>query len=340
MASTTYDEAFWDGDDDTAPSPQVGREAAAPRPRSETKFQTMKVPFSFSIKNGDLKNKSSLTFSVKNRALNAANFEYSNEDEFNVKDKDGRLPFNLVSKVSLQNFQAIGFREPLEAKFETICTVPRQTFSSLSTATQAATSAAKSTAVSFAVTPNKELAGSFDAKISSDVLDHVSAYPVVRREDLAKTYGQMGGRMNWANLDSPVLHMLTPEQDKLLENREELGVYEYHGDITDLEAAEKKFIETHENNVVYSDLTPESFRFSLSVPAVNRYDAKTDLFVTSQPTFYELAMTPQIRAFMQSKTLMASPEAKAAFALFDNQDRKFSGVAVVEFQPTPPKAQE
>jgi hypothetical protein len=338
MAST-YDEMYWDGDDDAEPAAAVGREVAEPQPRSEVKFQTLKIPFSISRKNDDLKGQTSLDFSVKNKALNPAHFEYSNEDEFNMKDKDGRLPFNLVSRVSLQNFQVSGLREPLDAEFKTIRTAPRQTFGGLPTSMQAASSDSKSTAVCFSVTPNKEVAGSFDAKISPDVLDHASAYPEVSREKLAKTYGQMGQHLNWANHDSPVLHMLPPDQEKLLEMRKDLGVYQYHGDIADLEAAEKKFIETHEKNVVYSDLTPESFGFSLSVPAVNRFDAKSKEYVTSQPTFYDLVLKPQGHTFMQSPSRMASPQTKTAFANFDNQYRTFSGLIVVEFQPNVPKAQ-
>jgi len=322
--TSTYDETIWDGaDNDAEPSP-LGGDNVADAPEEIT-FKITKIPFCVSIKNGDLDGKTSLEFSVKNKALNPAHFEHVGLDEFN--GKDNLFSYNLVNKVSVQNFQVAGLKEPLEISFGEIRTVPRKSFSGLPTA--AASNESKSAPVRFTVTPGKENAGSFDANLSADVIQHAAVYPEISKDKVTKSYGSFRS-VNWASLDSPIIDVLTPEQQKKLRENSTYGIYEYSGDFSDLEAAGEKFLDMHETNVVYSDLSPNKFSFTLNVPAVNRYDAKTDSYITNQPSFYELVASPAILAHMKSPEVMANKQAKAAIAHYNNQYRKFSGVIVIE----------
>jgi hypothetical protein len=304
----------------------------------EPQYETLKLRVFTSYPIKDLKNKTSLTFSTKNNAIDREPVQASNKDDFTGKLHD--MPFDIVPEIHFEGFTMTNLRAPagLKAEFPTIRANARHSFG-----TSAQSGSAKNEAVSFTVMPGGAK-NSFERVIDNQVLAVTKSYSGLNAETLKKSYGRVKDT-NWVDFESPLITQLSEEQQERLEADNKTGVFHYDGDHADLVEAAKKTEEIYDTHVAFSDLNLDRFSFNLSVPKRKVYDKATDLHVEQPQTFYDLALGAAAPKFKSLESLAAkgsvSPSAKKQadelLKEFENTHVDFSAILSFKYAKLVPK---
>lgn len=355
---STLEEDIWDADEtDTSVERSV---AAAPLKRRafETtrdkdqslglagadggapKYETLKLPFSTSIPVHALRGRESLTFSVRNGAIDLEHAYISNREDF---ERLAAQP-DLVKSVSFDALEVSKLSTPngLHAEFPTIFASAMHSFGSFAkgggSGATADGGAKRKESVRFAVKPNKETPGAFERDIEPGVIHHVSTYPTLDPEAVRKTFGRIKDK-SWIDPMSPVLDVITPEEKAKYLTEAAPGsqfgeLHVWHGDHAELEKKAELVDHLHDTHIAFSDLNLQNFSFNLIVPPQKVYDHKSDMHVQQQPTFYDLASKgaeQKFNSFKAKASKLAQQKGDAAFAQFENERVNFSGSVTVRY---------